>query len=261
MARTLITASLGPLLALTAIAATAQPQDARGGNQSGTPATSGASAAANPLAAQPDANSTRLFFGPTGRSLGAGEGYIGVYQVLLPFVQVGVTDRVTLGGGTPLFFGGGSRHPFWVTPKVQVFRGPGAEVAAGVMHFFNVSDEGGGQGIAYAVGTFGTPDRAITVGAGWAYSRFDEQDDNAAVGMVGGEYRVGSRIKVITENYVFDGGGIVCAGVRFLGDHLSADFGLASPVGMGETFVFPMVNFVWRFGRSGEPAARPAASR
>jgi hypothetical protein len=79
--------------------------------------------------------------------------------------------------------------------------------------------------------------------------------------MVGGEYRVGRRLKLITENYVYDGGGIVIAGVRFVGDHLSADFGLASPVGVGELYAFPMVNFVWRFGRSGEPPAPPAASR
>jgi hypothetical protein len=37
-----------------------------------------------------DPNPTRLFFGPTARSLKQGAGYVGVYEILLPFVQVGL---------------------------------------------------------------------------------------------------------------------------------------------------------------------------
>ena len=51
-----------------------------------------------------DSHNTRLMFAPTARSLRRGEGYVGVYYVL-PFVQVGVTDRLSIGGGTPLVFG------------------------------------------------------------------------------------------------------------------------------------------------------------
>ena len=35
-----------------------------------------------------DPNPTRLFFGPTARSLKPGTGYVGVYEIVLPFVQV-----------------------------------------------------------------------------------------------------------------------------------------------------------------------------
>ena len=80
---------------------------------------------------QPDANTTRLFFAPTGRTLAQGEGYVGVYEAVLPFVQVGITNGITLGGGTPLFFGLESGHPFWLTPKVAIVRGPRVNVAAG----------------------------------------------------------------------------------------------------------------------------------
>src|SRR5262245_40914442 len=75
-----------------------------------------------------DQNRTRLFFGPTGRSLKQGEAYLGVYEFLLPFVQVGITDRISFGGGTPLFFGEGSGRPFWITPKVQVLHSGGTDV-------------------------------------------------------------------------------------------------------------------------------------
>ena len=64
-----------------------------------------------------DPNPTRLFFGPTGRSLKKGEVYFGVYEVLLPFVQVGITDRLSIGAGTPLLFGDFER-PYWFTAEI-----------------------------------------------------------------------------------------------------------------------------------------------
>jgi energy-converting hydrogenase Eha subunit B len=69
----------------------------------------------------------------------------------------------------------------------------------------------------------------------------------SAVVMVGGERRVTRRMKLLTENYVFDDGAILSAGVRFIGDRLSADLGLAVPIGAEESIVFPVVNFVWLF--------------
>ncbi len=203
--------------------------------------------AARAQAVEPDVNTTRLFFGPTGRTLDRGEGYVGVYQVLLPFVQFGVSDRVTLGGGTPLFFGSDSGRPFWITPKVALVRGPRVNVAAGALHFVNLDDDGH-TGIAYGVATVGSPDASVTAGAGWAYSRFDDNSGNVAIVMVGAERRLGPRLKLMTENYVHQEGGLVCVGVRLLGDRLSADVGLAGPIGADRVFLFPMVNFVWRFG-------------
>jgi hypothetical protein len=198
-----------------------------------------------------DPNETRLLFAPTARSLPARHGYLGVYEFLLPFVQAGVTDRVSIGGGTPLVFGVGSGHPAWLTPKVQLYGGDRAQVAAGLIHFFNIDEDGdgGGAGLAYGVTTLGPSDRAITVGAGWAYDG-GGSDDGSVVVMIGGEHRVRQNLKIITENYVFDGGAIVSLGVRFIGDHLSADLGLFTPVVDGEVPVaLPIVNFVWTFGR------------
>jgi len=47
-----------------------------------------------------DPNPTRLFFGPTARALKQGAAYVGVYEILLPFVQIGITDRISVGAGT-----------------------------------------------------------------------------------------------------------------------------------------------------------------
>jgi hypothetical protein len=66
--------------------------------------------------------------------------------------------------------------------------------------------------------------------------------------MLGGEEQVRPGLKLITENYVWKGGnGIVMAGVRFFGDRLSADVALGVPVGLGQTFAFPVINFVYNF--------------
>lgn len=192
-----------------------------------------------------DPNPTRLFFAPTGRALRRGEGYVGVYEFMLPFVQVGVTDRFSVGAGTPLFFGGGAEHPFWVTPKVQLIQRGRVSAAVGILHFLNVGD--GNFGIAYAVSTYGGADHALTGGIGYAYARYEQDHDATTIGMIGGERRLGRRVKLITENYFWNGAGIVSLGVRFLGDRLSADVGVFAPTDGHHLIAAPVVNFVWKF--------------
>lgn len=193
-----------------------------------------------------DPNNTRLFFGPTGRSLPKGQTYLGIYEFVMPFVQVGVTDRFSIGGGTPLVFGfedDGLDRPYWITPKLQVFKGRTLQASVGVFQGFG---GGASAGIAYGVVTAGNSSGSFTAGAGMGY---DDGGDRAAVVMVGGDRQVRRNMKFVTENYVWgSGNGILSAGVRFFGDRLSADLALAAPVGdeLGG-FVFPMVNFVYLF--------------
>jgi hypothetical protein len=194
-----------------------------------------------------DPNPTRLFFGPTGRALKRGAAYVGVYEILLPFVQVGLTDRISFGAGTPLIFGGGSAHPFWITPKVQVYASESVQASVGVMHFLNVGD--GTLGIAYVVGTRGTADSAITGGVGYAYDRSYNSKNGAAVVMIGGEHRVTRGMKIMTENYIFNGGGILTGGVRWMGERFSVDLALVVPTDTGSTVAFPLVNVVYSFSR------------
>lgn len=195
-----------------------------------------------------DSTVTRLFFAPTARALRRGEGYVGVYEFMLPFVQVGLTDRISIGGGAPLFLGGGGGLPFWFTPKIQLYSRRDTAVSAGLLHIGNPDD--GSMGIAYGVGTWGRSDNAVTVGLGYGYLRESNGDrSGAAIVMIGGERRVTRRTKFVTENWLWRGGnGFLSGGVRFLGDRLTADLALAVPVDRGgPLFAFPLVNFVWRF--------------
>ena len=190
-----------------------------------------------------DMHRSRLFFAPTGRSLEKGQVSVGVFEFLAPFVQVGVTDRFSVGGGTPLMFGfeEGNR-PFWFTPKYQVIKSEEVQAAVGVLQILNT--DGDTAGIAYGVSTFGNSDNALTVGGGVAYSG----DDRGGILMVGGEGRVRNNLKLITENYLFPGGnGILSGGVRFLGERLSADLGLMFPIGGDGFFALPVVNFMYVF--------------
>ena len=65
--------------------------------------------------------------------------------------------------------------------------------------------------------------------------------------MIGGERRLSRRLKLITENYIVGGDAVVSGGIRFLGESLSADIGLITPLVSDGFYAFPMVNFVWKF--------------
>lgn len=199
-----------------------------------------------------DPNRTRLFFSPTGRSLPRGGGYFGVYELFVPFVTVGVTDRLLLAGGSPFYLGmlAGEAPPVYFGPKVQITDGRSFKGALGGLTVF-LPDDGDGSlfGIVYGVGTVGSADDALTGGIGWGYAGDDFSSRPAVV--LGGETRVSGSIKLITENVFVPGesGAVLSAGVRFFGERLSADAGLMGFAGDGSECCLPMVNFVYNFGR------------
>jgi len=173
----------------------------------------------------PDPNATRLFFGPTGRALGRGKTYLGVYEFLMPFVQVGVTDRLSIGGGTPL-----------------IVNGAGTQAAVGVFHVFD--RRGNGGGIGYLVATHGGARGSFTAGAGVNYGF---EGGRSGVVMIGGERRVRRNLALVSESYVWGRHGIATGGVRLIGDRLSADLALGVPIGTTSAVAFPVVNFVYAF--------------
>ncbi len=192
-----------------------------------------------------DPNVSRLFFTSTGRSLPAGQGYVGTYLIVLPFVAMGITDRFTLGAGAPVLIG--EFEPFYLAPKLQLVRQPAAAFSVGTLVFF-FNDEN--VGIAYGVGTFGSPDHAFTAGLGWGYSGADFTSEPVA--LLGGETRVSRRVKLITENYVLPEavGVIFSGGLRFIGTRFATDVAVAGiATGDDAGCCVPLVNFSYTFGR------------
>ena len=189
-----------------------------------------------------DPNSTRLLFGPTGRSLPRGQAYLGVYETMVPFVQVGITDRFTIGGGTPLIFEFSDwDRLYWITPKLQVYSDGRTHAAIGLFHGFAGND---GAGIAYGVVTRETSGGAVTVGAGMGYT---SDGHRGGVVMIGGEAPARRNIKWISENYLWRSTAVTSGGCRFFGEHLSADLAVAVAFTGDGPFAFPVVNFVYRF--------------
>lgn len=198
-----------------------------------------------------DPNVSRLFFSATGRGLPKGEGYISSFWLFFPFVGYGVTDRFTIAGGTPII-PGAFGELFYIAPKFTLLDRDKTSFSVGTLSFF-VTDRiaSGNAGILYGVGTYGSRDNALTLGAGWFYAQTDGYSDisNEPVFMLGGERRVSRRIKLVSENWLAVNPGVdglISAGFRFIGDRLSADLGFAGFPGSGGCCL-PLVNFVWSF--------------
>jgi hypothetical protein len=190
-----------------------------------------------------DPNRTRLFFGPTARTLPSGQGYLAVYEIFMPFVGVAITDRFIMAAGTPLIFDDDWDRPFWVAPKLKVFDSGKTQGAVGVLA---VGVEEDTFGLLYGVLTRGDEKGSFTLGMGYGFENSDLSDKPFL--MIGGEARGSQRVKFVTENYIIPGeGGLLSAGPRFFGEKLSADLGLVLPIGADDFVVFPLVNFVYNF--------------
>ena len=204
------------------------------------PASDGRLSRSNELTRSVPPQDTRLLVAPTARALKRGHGYVGVSEIFVPFFQVGITDRFSIGAGKPLVFAAGF-NPVWITPKLQVVAGDSVQAAVGVIHMTGV---GGGRdaGLAYQVTTIGHPDRSASIGVGYGYSG----GNRAAIVMLGGEVRTGPNVKWIADSWLWPGGpSFVSGGVRVLRRRLSADAGVVML--LGTTVPVPFVTFAWRF--------------
>ena len=195
---------------------------------------------------QPDPNYTRLFFSPTGRSLKAGKGYFADYMVFFPGVAYGMTDKFTIGGG--IFpFTTGDFFMGWFTPKIGIVETEEYAIAVGLLSILISGDNDSfNAGIIYGVGTWGNPDKAITVGVGYGYAESEIADKPMV--MIGYEKRIGKRTKFLSENWIFPGvdDPLFSIGLRWFGENLAADFGLFRTAGMdflGVPWVDLVVNF------------------
>lgn len=198
---------------------------------------------------QSDPNYTRLFFSPTGRPLKNGQGYFALYELFFPFLAVGIGDVVTLAGGVSIL-PGAKGQIVYVAPKITPVHLKNIDLAAGVLYMHPTTGNSSGLGIVYTVGTYGSVDRALTVGLGWGFS--SSELANKPVLMLGGELRISGSIKIITENWIPPEGDLVIYsfGFRFFGEKLAADLGFIRPsqfTSDGFPFV-PWLGFSYNFG-------------
>jgi hypothetical protein len=199
-----------------------------------------------------DPNRTRLMFTSTGRALEAGEGYFSVVEVFFPMVAVGVTDWLSIAGGISLL----PVNDFQIlygNLKVSPVRTEDLGISFGVLYLTIPSDDiGGGAGLVYGVGTYGSNDNAFTFGLGTDVS--DDGFGGNLVLMLGGETRLSNSLKLVSENWIpssFEDV-FISGGLRFFGDNLAADFGLVTTfelLGDGGFPFLPWLGFAYNFGR------------
>ena len=199
-----------------------------------------------------DPNHNRLFFGPTGRTLRAGELNFADFYVVFPTLAVGLTDFFMIGGGVSLFPGAESQLLYF-SPKIRLIHGENFDLAAGIL-YMGVPNEGD-LGAAYTSVSIGNPRRGLTFGFAVPFATEDTDSDFYAF-LFGGEIQISNSAKLITENWFLTGYDdellILSGGVRFFGERLSVDIGLfTSPEFFNEDgFPFiPWLDFAVSFGK------------
>jgi hypothetical protein len=102
--------------------------------------------------------------------------------------------------------------------------------------------------IGYGVATFGDLDNALHAGAGVA-RQFGSDPRTRALGMVGGEYRIGRRWKLISENWLLvPDYPMLSLGFRSVGDRWTWDWGLMALLAEEGAPYIPIFSFSYSFG-------------
>jgi hypothetical protein len=195
-----------------------------------------------------DPNTTRLFFGPTARTLPQGSGYFADYFLFFAVVGYGVHDRLMLSGGVSLV-PGASNQLVYVAAKAGLVRSPTFAFALGGVWGTVPGVAGASLGSGYGVATFGTEDHAVTLLGGYPFTAAKVASE--PLFMLGGETRLGSRSKLLAEFWKFPATDQVPVnfGVRWFGDRIAVDFGFIYVFGtnpQGWPF-FPWVDFAVNF--------------
>lgn len=174
-----------------------------------------------------DPNTTRLLFGPTGRTLKQGEGYFSVVEIFFPMVAYGITDYISLSGGISLV-PGISDQLYYLNLKGRPLHLENFDLSAGAM-YSNITDEdASGLFTVYTAGTIGNAKNSLTLGTGLGFES-EGGNSSGALFLIGGDVQVSRSIKLITENWLYpadDGAYVLSLGARFFGRQLAADFAL-----------------------------------
>lgn len=198
--------------------------------------------------------STRYLWAPNGYGLKKGEGYYQNIWVLFNQFSVGVTDRISLGGGMiPLFLFAGAPTPAWITPKISVpLKENRINIGAGGLFGGVIGLEETGFGVLYGTLTVGGRDRNLSLGMGYGYAGGSWAYYPAI--SLSAMIRTGPRGYILTENYYLGGDGsnflLLSIGGRRIIRKTGLDFGLLAPTGTGGTLVaIPWLGLTIPFGK------------
>lgn len=203
-------------------------------------------------------HSTRYFYLPNGYGLKQGEGYYQNTWVLFNQVSYGFTNNFSLGAGLiPTFLFGADGFPFWITPKVTIpVKKDKWNLGAGAIigKYFDPEDNDSPFiGLLYGVSTFGSREKNVTLGVGYAFA--DGDISSTPILTLGGTIQTGRRHFLLSENYFIVSDGemvtMMWLGGRFASLHVAIDYGLIIPIssGMNNFVAIPWLGLTVPFGQ------------
>jgi hypothetical protein len=136
-------------------------------------------------------HASRYVFSPSGFGIEKDSAYLNVVGPLIDF-QYGISDKVSVGIGTPLFLGVYGTASYHTQVADKLFVKTGALI--GVPTY--------GQGLfalPFAVGTYGTPDNQFSLGVGYSSFNSDDFELNGSAINIGGYHQLGSRAGFVYE--------------------------------------------------------------
>ena len=208
----------------------------------------------------PDPNKSRYLYAPSAFALGQGRGYVSQKELILTEAAIGVTDWWDIQAGTsiPFLFVQDGANAL-VGTKVSFRVAKDVHIALGGQTLF-VGE--GAVGLGFGTITYGTPDRHISLSGGGVGGAFNGTLETVGTVLlaVSGNYRIGPRTALVSENWFLIGGDIQPAGgdvfvvpslaVRMFGPAFATDLGLV-PIIVPDSEVtvipIPWVGFTWNY--------------
>ena len=167
----------------------------------------------------PNSHDTRYFFGPSGIPIKKEKGYYQNVLVVANFVNYGIANNISIGGGLEFFSTVVRGEPIWfLTPKVGFDISENVHAGGG---FIMIGGTYGGPiTLGYGVFTLGHAETNLSVGAGYGFD-----SDYPAI-MIAGTHRISNSIAFLTENYWVETSSFGIHGIRILSKTNSFDIGM-----------------------------------
>ena len=158
----------------------------------------------------------------------------------------GATDALSISGGLSLIPGLGTEQLFYAGTKFRVAQWEHGGAGCGFLVVTIPEDDIAPLGLFYGVTTLGNATSRVPLGLGLGYS--EEQPNEPPLLLIGGETRLSERFALGSENCAgmdLDGG-LISAGLRFLGSRMTVDVAFWTPLNSEMSWVpIPYIDFVF----------------
>jgi hypothetical protein len=197
----------------------------------------------------PNPNDTRYFFGPSAIPIKKEKGYYQNVYLTTNFVNYGITNNISIGGGFE-FISTMSGSPIWfLTPKIGYNISDKVHIGGGfIMAGFAAV---GSATLAYGVATLGDSETNVSLGVGYGIVSGGLSSSPSI--MISGTHRLTTGLALLTENYFVSGPFNERAyfgihGIRLLSKKNAFDLGaIVIPVISDFILALPYVGYVRSF--------------